>query len=282
MPLPSPLLRKKSVRRLVRSWRQLGWRQRALPDFIIIGAQKAGTGSLYYYLSEHPAIHPPLRKEIHYFDGGLDPRRDNFARGEAWYRAHFPRRDRLEPGARVFEASPLYLFNPLAPSRIASRLPGVKLIVLLRDPVARAISQYFMSLRRGFETLPLLEALQAEEARLAPVLAAGDYKNPLFIHNSYKMRGRYAEQLKRFLDHFSREQLLILDSGSFFRHPAETVSRVFRFLEVDDTFRPGNLKPRNVARNRGAVEEEAVAYLKDYFREPNQALRVLLQRDPGW
>lgn len=282
MPLPSRILRKKPVRRLVWSWRRLTWKQRALPDFVIIGAQKAGTGSLYYYLSEHPAIHPPLLKEIHYFDGGLDPRRDNFARGEAWYRAHFPRRSRLGAGGRVFEASPLYLFNPLAPRRIADRLPDAKLIVLLRDPVARAISQYFMSVRRGFETLPLMEALQAEEERLAPVLAAEDYKNPVFIHNSYKMRGRYAGQLERFLGHFPREQLLILGSESFFRDPQEAVGSAFRFVGVDDAFRPRNLKPRNVARNRSAVDEAAVAYLKEYFREPNQALYELLQQDFGW
>ena len=282
MPLPSRILRKKPVRRLAWSWRRLTWKQRVLPDFIVIGAQKAGTGSLYYYLSEHPDIHPPLLKEIHYFDGGLDPDRDSFALGEAWYRAHFPHPSRLGAGDRVFEASPLYLFNPLAPERMASRLPEVKLIVLLRDPAARAISQYFMSVRRGFERLPLMEALLAEDERLAPVLAAQDYKSPVFIHNSYKRRGCYAEQLERFLGHFHREQLLILDSGAFFTQPRKTVEEVFDFVGVDSSFRPENLKPRNVARNRSPIDEEVVEYLQEYFREPNQALYELLGRDFGW
>ncbi len=282
MPLPNPALKKKTVRRLLWPWRKVTWKGRALPDFIILGAQKAGTGSLYYYLSEHPAIHPPLVKEVHYFDGGLDPAHDSFARGEAWYRAHFPRRKRLRDGDLVFEASPLYLFNPLVAERIAASLPQVKLIVLLRDPVARAVSHYFMSVRRGFEKLPLLQALLAEEERLAPLLAKREYKSPVFIHNSYKRRGLYAEQLERFFRHFGREQLLILESDAFFQHPEQAVKEVFDFVGVDSTFRPQNLKPRNVARNRSSVDEEAVVYLKEYFQAPNRKLYDLLGRDFGW
>ena len=141
-------------------WATAPWR--ALPDFIIIGAQKCGTTTLFDLLEQHPLLAPSYKKEIHYFDGGLDPRIDTFKKGLSWYRGHFP----LKSGKLTFEASPLYLFNSLCAERIKRAVPDVKLIVLLRNPTDRAISHYFHSLRAGDERLGIAEALKSEERRL--------------------------------------------------------------------------------------------------------------------
>lgn len=166
-------------------YRRASSRYRKLPDFLIIGAQKSGTSSLFHYLGQHPALRPAFRKEVHYFDGGLK-------NGESWYRSHFCLDS---PGGhqavKAFEASPLYLFHPLAARRIHDRIPGMKLVVVLRNPVERAISQYFHSRRHGRESLPLMEALQQEDERLAAAIRNENYEDESFIHHSYKRRGLY-------------------------------------------------------------------------------------------
>ncbi|MGZ9225178.1 MAG: sulfotransferase family protein [Anaerolineales bacterium] len=175
-------------------YRYATWRIRPLPDFIIIGAQKAGTTSLHAYLSQHPQFLKPYEKEVHFFDGGLDPDLDNYKKGQAWYRAHFPFR-RNGSASRVFEASPLYIFNPLVPDRMFDLLPEVKIVAILRHPTERAISHYFHEKQRGYESLPIMEALLEEERRMEAALQSKDYKNYSFIHHSYTSRGHYKEKL---------------------------------------------------------------------------------------
>ena len=258
------------------------WRGRRLPDFIIIGAQKTGTSSLFRYLNQHPQLRASFRKEVHFFDGGLDPDVDDFSKGQAWYRSHFPRKASVVDGQRVFEASPLYIFNPLAPKRIAESIPQAKLILVLRNPVERAISHYFHEVRRGREPLPLMEALQSEDRRLAAALEGQDFKSYEFIHYSYKSRGLYREQLARYLEHFAMEDILILSSEAMLADPRSTLRRVFEFVGVDPEFSVGNLRPSNIGRNKEAVEPEVYAYLQDYFRAPNEELYELIGQDLGW
>jgi hypothetical protein len=259
----------------------VSWRDRALPDFIIIGAQKGGTSSLFAYLAQHPQLLPSLKKEVHFFDGGLNYTTDNYKRGEAWYRTNFPKKD-TGAHSRAFEASPLYVFNPLVPRRIFDLVPDVKLIVLLRNPTERAISHYFHGKEKGHEPLPMIEALRAEEQRLANILECEDYKSANFRHYSYKSRGVYKEQLERFLKHFPPQQLLVLSSEKFFRDTNTILRRVLQFVEVDPAFKIQDLKPRNVARNRSAVDPEVYEYLNDYFRPHNQALYELVGENYAW
>lgn len=263
-------------------YRRLTWRERVLPDFIIIGAQKAGTTSLFSYLAQHPDLYPSHRKEVHFFDGGINPRRDNFRRGQRWYRAHFPRMQELGPAGKTFEASPSYLFNPLVPERIHDLIPDVRLIALLRDPVERAISHYFHERRKGRETLPIMEAMQAEEERLEPAMQAQDYKSDVFRRCSYKSRGIYHRQLERYLARFPRENLLVLDSDELFRAPTEAIRQVLGFVGVDPDVGVPDLEPRNVGSNRSHVEPAVYEYLTEFFRPHNQALYERLGRDFGW
>lgn len=263
-------------------YRQVTWSTRVVPDFMIIGAQKSGTTSLFYYLSQHPQIIPSYRKEVHFFDGGLNPNIDTFNKGEAWYRSHFPLKRNIDNKQKVFEASPLYIFNPLAPQRISAIVPNVKLIAILRNPVERAISHYFHEKRKNREPLSIMEALRSEEEQLGPVLEKQDYKNDIFTHHSYKSRGLYHEQLKRYLNYFPMNNILVINSDTLFRQPHDTLRRVFDFIDVDPDFVVNDLKPRNVGSNRNKVTPDVYEYLEDYFRVHNQDLYELIGENYDW
>ena len=262
-------------------YRYATWRIRPLPDFIIIGTQKAGTTSLHAYLSQHPQFLRPYEKEVHFFDGGLDPSIDNYQKGQAWYRAHFPFR-KNGSASRVFEASPLYIFNPLVPGRMFNLLPQARIIAILRNPTDRAISHYFHEKQRGYESLPIMEALLEEERRLESAIRLKDYKNYSFIHHSYKSRGHYSEQLERYLKFFPRQQVLILNSEEFFHDQHNILRQVTDFTGVDSDFKVKDSHPRNVAKNKEQVSAEVYQYLNNHFKPHNEALYELLGKDFGW
>jgi hypothetical protein len=237
---------------------------------------------LHSYLDQHPQLFTSYGKEVHYFDGGLDPSVDTFKEGEAWYRANFPYRRIMNSNWQTFEASPLYIFNPLAPKRIFDLLPEVKLIAVLRNPTDRAISHYFHEKRKGHESLPINEALWQEEDRLEPVIRNKDYKNYTFIHHSYKNRGLYKQQLDRYLRHFPLEKILVLNSEEVFSDPRQSLRRVFEFVGVDTDFNVKDLTPRNVARNKNDVHSDIYQRLNEYFLPHNQALYELVGKSFGW
>lgn len=264
-------------------YRQASRRYRALPDFLIIGAQKCGTSSLFSYLSQHPQLIPSYLKEIFFFDGGVDPKVDYFAKGQDWYRSHFPLRKRVAANQQTFEATPSYIFNPLVPKRIAALIPNVKLIVLLRNPTERAISHYFHNRRKeGREPLSILDAMQAEEERLKHFIENKDYRNEILVRQSYKIRGIYSEQISRYFQYFPVDNILVLCSEKFFSEPDKTLRRVFNFLAVDPSFTVDDLTPRNVAMHKTTVEPNVYEYLNDYFRAHNQVLYELVGEDYGW
>ena len=255
---------------------------RALPEFIVIGAQKAGTTSLFAYLTQHPDILPPSKKEVHFFDGGLRTPDDCFHRGVTFYRKHFPLQARLRHGVKTFEASPLYLFHPEVPARLESVLPDVRLIVLLRDPTERAISHYFHESRYGRENLSIETAMAHEEARLDPILRAVDYKNRVFRQASYKARGRYQEQLERFFARFPARNIYIESSEAFFSRPQETVDGICDFLGIARTVVLNDATPVNVATNRTDVPDSVYRTLDAYFAPHNEALFQWLGRRFPW
>jgi hypothetical protein len=207
-----------------------------MPDFMIIGAQKGGTTSLYYYLIQHPSIVTALQKEPHFFD-------TNYQKNVFWYRSHFPtylHKYYLEYVARkVFltgEGSPDYLFHPHAPKRIAAILPDVKLIVLLRNPVERAYSGYFHQVHMGREKLSFEDAIFSEEERTREgkeiVATCESYRSYNRDHFSYLARGIYVDQLQTWYSFFPREQILILKSEDLYTQPASIYKQTLDFLNV--------------------------------------------------
>lgn len=256
--------------------------RRVLPNVLVVGTMKGGTTSLHAHLAHHPDLHPPCRKEVHYFDGQRYDRWEGTAGDVRWYRAHFPLASEVGPTAMAFEATAAYLYHPDAPARIRALMPDVRLVAVLRDPVERAVSHYFHERRRGREPLDLMPALEAEEERLRSPLARGDHQDMSFVHHSYKARGRYHEQLVRYHEHFDREQLLVLRSEDLFARPRETIREVLRFVGVDDGHLPDDLSARYVGGNRRDVPEAVVASLREHFRPHNARLAELLGRDLGW
>lgn len=281
-PRPIRRLAKRSLETL---YTQPTSRFRLLPSFLIIGAQRCGTTSLYRYLAQHPAIGPVvLTKGAHYFS-------TNYDRGFDWYRSHFPTsiharyvKRRHNVDMITGEGSPYYVFHPLAPERAAQALPNVKLIMLMRDPVSRAYSQYRHELDRGFEQLTFEESLAAEPSRLEGererMLTDPSYYSFHHQHHSYVARGRYFEQIQGWRAHFAPEQLLIVKSEDFFRHPGVTYSQILEFLGV-----PPWQPPVFDVHNAGAYPKmlpETRRMLTEYFAEPNRALAADLDVDLGW
>ena len=249
---------------------------RPLPDFLIIGAQKAGTTALYAYLRRHPAITGPSWKEVSYFDR-------HYGRGEAWYRGNFPNRVRAR-GKLVGEASPSYIFHPLGPERVKVLVPEARLVALVRNPVDRALSHYHHEVALGREPLRFEDALDAEEDRLRGeeerLAADPSYFSRAWWSHAYKSRGRYAEQLERWLAVFPREQLLILPSADLGGEPERTHTRVLDFLGAEphrlDTY------PRVYERQYEAMSPETRERLAAEFEASNRRLYELLGRDLGW
>jgi hypothetical protein len=251
------------------------------PDFIILGAQKCGTSSLYYYLAQHPDVTPSFKKEIHFFDL-------NYEMGLQWYLNQLPKRYIWERRLKTGEATPYYLFHPHAPERIALDLPTVRLIVILRNPAERAISHYFHESRRNprIETLALGEALAAEEERMVHeterMRSDPFYNSQIHQHCSYKSRGLYYNQLVKFDSYYRSGDLLVLSSEDFFDDPTEVMRSVFGFLNIDQEYACKDLNPRNIGSNRTEVPDQIYRQLEDFFAPHNQQLYSYLGRDFGW
>lgn len=285
-------LGKKSRGRIKRFFRGLGLKKnhltasfRMLPRFIIIGAMKCGTSSLYRHMVEHPCILPARRKEVHYFDD------TNYSQGINWYKAHFP----LSLYASIFkwrnglevisgEASPYYLAFPLSPERISKVLPDVKLIAMLRNPTDRAYSHYHHQVRHGREPLSFEEAIDAEQERLHgernKILRDDSYYSFNFWAYSYLTRGVYIDQIEFWMKYFSKDRLLILKSEDFFSSPEREFKKTLNFLDLPD------YKLRVYPKvNTGSYDEMPSAIrqkLNDYFRPYNERLYEWIWQDYKW
>lgn len=237
-----------------------------LPDFVVIGAQKAGTTSLHEALAQHPAVMLPAVKELHYFTLHSE-------QPLSWYAAHFAD---AQAGQLCGEATPYYLFHPAVAQRLARCLPDSRLIVLLRDPVARTLSHYFHAVRRGNEQLPLAEALAAEAARLADadaVLQRQGGVHRAHQQQSYLARSRYEQQLPRFDAWRQRGRLLVLRSEDLFAEPAGTLAQVYAFLGLSN---PDTTDLVLAKRNSGQGEAANVSTAE------RQSLRAQLEPTYSW
>ena len=192
------------------------WRRLRLPHFLGLGTQKGGTTTLQKLLAQHPGVFLPACKEVQYFS-------QNAEKPAEWYALHYREAKR---GIRRGDITPFYLFHPDAPTRIRTLLPRARMIVLLRDPVERALSQVFHARRHGFEKLELEDALAAEPERLA---SGSSYS---FQKHSYVARSRYLEQLDRYETLFPQRQLLVLKSEDLFNQTEQAWNRIQQFLKI--------------------------------------------------
>lgn len=273
----------------VRKAIQLGFRLatspvRVTPDFIIIGAAKCGTTSLYGYLTQHPCIAPAFKKELYFFDR-------YFGRGMAWYRAYFPtlfnKKFTQHIKKRNFitgESTPCYLFHPHAPRRVFEKFPRIKLIVLLRNPVDRAYSYYHMKVRRGFETLSFEEAVEKEEERLDGELDKMIADENYFSFNrhnfSYLARGIYVDQLRNWMKFFPKEQFLIVKSEDFYKQSSEVSKQILGFLDLPEW--ELNIEKKYNYFPYPKMDTKIRKRLVEYFKPYNQRLYELLGMNLGW
>ena len=258
---------------------------RMMPSFILAGAQRCGTTSLYRALLSHPAVlSAAYHKGVNYFDV-------NYDRGWDWYRGHFPlnltgalRTRGTGESPVTFDASGYYMYHPLAARRIGRDLPGVKIIVLLRDPVERAHSAYKHEYRRGFETESFERALQIEDERVQPelerMLADHSYQSSSYRHHSYRRRGLYAEQMERLATAVGYEQLLAVESESFFEHPEQEYARIINFLGLAP-HRPERFDQWN-ARPGSGMPDAAKELLVEAYQDQARLLSPYFERPPSW
>ena len=257
------------------------------PHYIIIGAQKCGTSSLNSHLSKHPTVLPSIIKETYFF---TEPA--FYSYGPRWYLSHFPR---LKSDTRFItgEASPRYLHHPKVPERMVQLFPTIKLIVLLRSPSDRFISQYHHWRSRGYESRSLEEVVRISLEHWKDVPPERVQKNQEHFSlkyypddpnddPSYFYRGIYAHHLKRWLEYFPREQLLVLTLDEMIQEPNTTFNRVCDFLGIPNC----DLKEYR-AVNQGqystnSTQDQCREVLAEAFAPHDQQLEALLQRPLPW
>jgi hypothetical protein len=225
-----------------------------------------------------------MTKEMSFFDV-------NYDRGKTWYRMHFPFHPNtqddggLRPARLTGESTAYYMFHPLAPARIAQDLPYVKVILLLRNPVSRAFSHYQLKLRRRQETLSFEQAIDAEAQRLAgeqeKLLRDPHYYSEAHDRYSYLARGRYLEQIRRWQQALPAGQLLILESGDFFKHTADVFRRVLKFLHLKQ-WEPAQYGNRFPGKYSEIMCEVTRRRLVDYFAPYNEQLYAHLGTRFDW
>lgn len=257
---------------------------RLVPDFIVIGAQRCGTTSLFRALEQHPqVVRPTLNKGINYFDM-------NYDRGERWYRSHFPlaltaqRRAPRQLPTATFEASGYYMFHPMAVERIARDLPEVKIVAMLRDPVERAYSAWKHESARGFDHMSFEEAIAQEPERTTGerdrMIADPQFQSFSYRHHSYTARGHYAEQLQRFYDRFSASKIHVLYSETFFAKPEQEFDRLAGFLGVQPA--GGITFDQHNARPSGPMPGRTRETLTQIYGAEVERLGRLVGHKPPW
>jgi Sulfotransferase domain len=244
-------------------------------SIFVCGVQKGGTTSLDAHLREHPALSPPCRKEVHFFD---DENRD-------WVNPDYPKLDTYfvrDDGERQrFDVTPIYCFWPPSMERLHAYNPAIKLIFLFRDPFERAWSQWQMEYARGDETLPFAVAIREGRHRLdaLPLLA------PERRIYSYIERGFYAEQVMRALSYFPRDQLLFMRSQDLYCDHIGTLKRIANFLGIDEFPNTGpkreNVRPEKFRYSAPTRDDKA--HVAELLGENVRAFSALTGLDvSGW
>ena len=243
------------------------------PDFLIIGAGKSGTTSLFEYLTCHPQIIPPLWKEIHFFD-------QHFERGKEWYLAQFPPIPQ-STGFITGEASPWYLYGFDTVERVAQFFPNIKLIVLLRNPANRALSQYHMHVRQGTEKRTMREAISSEMDILSkitdPTTVGKEYWS---TERGYLLFGLYIYYLEKWMSCFPKRQLLILNAENLYRNSEDTMNQIYHFLDISD-YTLEKYEQHNIG-TYDVIDADVYSAIVDFFQPHNQKLEASLDTSLNW
>ncbi len=247
------------------------------PQFIIIGTQKGGTSGLFNILNQHSLLYGSSQKEVHYFDNDEWYEQNKLEE----YHSYFPLPHQIPKGAKVFEASPLYLFHPKAAERLYSYNPKLKLIILLRNPVERAFSAWTMyhhhfsnQLSSRHDPRSFSQAIHYELNHLQTSDYYSDFR-------SYLKRGIYVNQIQNFLKFFPRKQLLAIESASLKNDFDPTIREILNFIGIPYA------KLENITSNKSQINDKnqyqkEVKALHQFFEPFNKQLFDLLDTNWNW
>ncbi len=258
------------------------------PDFLIIGAQKCGTASLYSYLIKHPSMAKSTEKKITFLEKEINFFTLYFSKGAKWYQEQLTNNS-SNSELLTGEATPEYICDPKVPALVAKLYPKVKLIVLLRNPSERAFSHYKLNIRKEREELSFHQAIDSETERLQgqkEKILPEDNPSPRKRYTyrelyNYRERGKYVDQIKHWMTYFPKEQFLIIKSEDFFANPEIILKQVHEFLGIPhyplNNYPRHNYHPSTIKR-----DEKTIAQLADFFHPHNKALEDFLGRKFNW
>lgn len=253
---------------------------RIFPDFLIIGGVRCGTTSLYYDICEHSCVLPAAYDEIGFFDS-------NYELGFNWYKSMFPtklQRKKIESRTGVCitgEDTPFYFWDRIAAERIRKKLPDIKLILQLRDPVDRAYSNYNLSVRGGSETLSFEDSIKNEIVLLEKNDNFESEEIEKFIRpRSYIAKGLYYNQIRKWFELFSKDQIMVINTEDLSNNPNQTLQKIFEFLKLPNE-KIENIQNRKVADYK-PMNKETRRFLNDFFKPHNKKLFRLLGNSFNW
>jgi hypothetical protein len=254
---------------------------RVLPDFIVIGAAKSGTTSLYHYLAQHPCIASSSYDELGYFD-------DNYHLGINWYKSLFPTKFTKNKIIKkygkflTYDVTPGYFQKPWCIKNMYETLPDVKLILVLRNPVDRTYSHYHSSTKRGIKTkIPFRDLLDRDLKTYEQIKNDDNEYFKNFVLNSYIGPSIYVRLVKEWLKYFRLEQLLIFSTEELAKNPREVFSRIFGFLNIKEE--EINTESRhNVEVYDTSLDSDLRQRLIDFFRPHNEELFNTINQRFDW
>ncbi len=271
------------TKRIIRRYGVATSERRALPDYLLIGSKRGGSTTLARSLVASPGVHSlfPHREALkgtYFFDV-------NYERGLAWYRSHFPTHAALGTDI-VGDASPYYLSHPHAARRARDIVPDAHIVCVLRDPVDRAFSHYRERVKQGVESLPTFEAaLDAEHERtnseLERMVNDPTYVSWNHLNFGYADQSRYGASIERWVQHWPREQLLVMRSEDLYADPAAVLSRTRKFLGLAEVDAPATDDLHQNRLPSATVTPETRRRLRDELTTDIERLATLLD-EPAW
>ena len=250
---------------------------RVLPDFFVVGVVRSGTTSLYYYLDQHPCVMKSAYDELGFFDS-------NFDLGWNWYKSLFPtimQKKKIEKRNGkflTFDDTPFYVYNSTVVKRIKRNFPDAKIIVIFRNPIDRAYSNYFLGVNGGKEKRKFDDLIEEEM-----ILINRRNKQVLFdetLSETYLGRGLYAEQLKVWFSEFPKDSVKIIKSEEFAENTQDIMKDLFQFLDLPE-YKISNIEKKNVTKYP-PMKKETREKLEEFFRSHNKELYNMLGKDFGW
>ena len=221
------------------------------PFVFVIGAQKAGTTTIHKLFLSDANISLPKIKETHFFS-----KSDNYSKGLSWYISNFDTTKKI-----MCEVDPSYLFIKESPHRINELITHPRFIVILRKPIERALSHYYMSYYRGYETLSFVDALDMEKNRLS-----NDSDLFSFINHSYLKRGEYVEQIENYYKFYNRKDFLFINFEEFVSNK-NSIKSICSFMGIDDRLSEIELPYSNYRKKVKSEVIRDLLYKDSFFKK---------------